>query len=58
MSFSDLLFSEKSSTLAVRHNTKYASDIFLAIFTAVLFDYLKQLIRFLEQLYFKTSLKI
>ena len=41
MYFNRLLFSQKSSAIAVRHNPKYASDIFLTIFTAVL-DYLKQ----------------
>ena len=43
MSFNRLLFSQKSSVMAVvRHNPKYVSDIFLAIFTAVLLDCLKQ----------------
>ena len=42
MSFNGLLFSQKSSAIAVRHNPKYASDIFLTIFTVVLLDCLKQ----------------
>ena len=42
MSFGGLLFLQKSSTLAARHNTKYASDPVLTIFTAVFLDCLKQ----------------
>ena len=42
MSFNRLLYAWKSSAIADWHNPKYASDIFLTIFTAVLFDYLKQ----------------
>ena len=42
MSLNRLLFSQKSSATAVRHNPKYASDIFLTIFIAVLLDCLKQ----------------
>ena len=42
MSFNRLLFLQKSSAIAVRHNPKYASDIFVTIFTAVLLDCLKQ----------------
>ena len=42
MSFNDFLFSQKSSTIAVPHNPKYASGIFLTIFTAELLDCLKQ----------------
>ena len=41
MSLNGLLFSQKSSTLAVWHNRKYAA-IFLTIFTAVILDFLKQ----------------
>ena len=57
MSFNRLLFSQKSFTLAARHNPKCASDIFLTIFTAELPDGLKQTFKFLEQLFFKTSLR-
>ena len=42
MSLNHLLFSQKSSAIAVLHNPKYASDIFLKIFTAVLLDCLKK----------------
>ena len=42
MSLNGLLFSQKSSAIAVRHNLKYASDIFLTIFTVVLSDCLKK----------------
>ena len=42
MSFNSLLFSQKSSAIAVRLNPKYVSDIFLTIFTAILLDCLKQ----------------
>ena len=42
MSFNRLLFSRKSSAIAVRHKPKYVSDIFLTIFTAVRLDCLKQ----------------
>ena len=42
MSFNYLLFSQKSSAMAFRHNPRYASDIFLAIFTALILDCLKQ----------------
>ena len=42
MSFNNKLSSRKSSAIAVRHNTKYASDIFFTIFTAALLDCLKQ----------------
>ena len=35
------IFVKKTSTLAVRHNPKYATAIFLTIFTAVLLDCLK-----------------
>ena len=42
MSLKHLLFSQKSSAIAVLHNPKYASDIFLMSFTAVLLDCLKQ----------------
>ena len=41
MSFNGLLFSQKSSAIAVRHDPKYAFDIFLTVVTAVLLDYLK-----------------
>ena len=42
MSFNRLLFSQKTSAIAVQHNPKHASDIFLMIFTAVLLHCLKQ----------------
>ena len=42
ISFNHLLFFQKSSTIAVRHNSKYASDIFLTIFNAIVLDCLKQ----------------
>ena len=42
MPFNSLPFSQKSSAIAVRLNPKYASDVFLTIFTAVLLDCLKQ----------------
>ena len=42
MSFNGLLFLQKSSAIAVRHNPKFVSDIFLTIFAAVLLDCLKQ----------------
>lgn len=42
MSFSGLPFSQKSSTLALRHNSKYGSDILLTICTAALLDCLRQ----------------
>ena len=41
MSFNRLLFLQKSSAIADRHNPKYASAIFLTIFTAVLLACLK-----------------
>ena len=37
-----LLFSQKRSTIDVRHNPKYVSNIFLMIFTAVLLECFKQ----------------
>ena len=42
MSLYGVLFSQKSSAIAVGHNPKYAFDIFPSIFTAVLLDCLKQ----------------
>ena len=36
MSFNSLLFPQKSSFIAVRLNSKYVSDTFLTIFTAIL----------------------
>ena len=42
MSFNRLPFSQKSSVIAVRHDPKYSSDIFLTIFIVVLLDCLKQ----------------
>ena len=42
MSFSGLPFLQKSSTLALRHNSKYGSDILLTICTAALLDCLRQ----------------
>ena len=42
MSSNVLLFSQKSLAIAFWHNPKYASDIFLTIFTTLLLDCLKQ----------------
>ena len=53
MSFNGLLFSQKSSAIAVLHNPKNASDNFLTIFTVVFLDYLKQLCRILRTAIFQ-----
>ena len=53
MLFNGLLFSQKSSAIAVRHNPKYASDIFLTMFTAVLLDCLKKTYQIFRTAIFK-----
>ena len=55
--FQLLIFSQESIVIAVRHNPKFASGIFVTILTAVLLDCLKQT-KFLEQLFFKIYLRI
>ena len=53
MLFNGLLFSQKNSAIAVRHNPKYASDIFLTMFTAVLLDCLKKTYQIFRTAIFK-----
>ena len=56
--FQRFIFAKKSSAIAARDNPKCASVIFLTTFTAALLDIWSRRIRFLEQLFFETFLRI